>query len=49
MCIDINNYIFVVSNGVGNMVIVIVELIVNCEFCISKINCYFLIEYYKIL
>lgn len=35
MCIDIMNYIFVVSNVVRKMVIVVVELIVNCEFCIS--------------
>lgn len=35
MCIDIMNYIFVVSNVVRKMVIVVVELIVNCEFYIS--------------
>lgn len=35
MCIDIMNYIFVVSNVVRKMVIVVVELIVYCEFYIS--------------
>lgn len=31
-CIDTNNYILVASNGVGNMVTAVVELIVNCKF-----------------
>lgn len=48
-CTDTNNYTLVASNGVGNMVTAIVELIVNCEFCTSKTNCYFSIEYYKTL
>lgn len=35
ICIDIKNFIFMVSNGVGSMVIVVVELIVNCELIFS--------------
>lgn len=35
MCIDIKNYIFVVSNGIGNIVIVMVNLIVNCKIFFS--------------
>lgn len=35
MCIDIKNYIFVVSNGIGNIVIVMVDLIVNCKIFFS--------------
>lgn len=39
MCVDIKNYIFVVINGVGNMVLVFVELIVNCELIFIKLDC----------
>lgn len=46
MCIDIKNYIFVVKNGIGNIVKVMEELIVNCKifyyyFKFKRIKVYF--------
>lgn len=32
ICIDFKNFIFVVNNGVEENVIVMVELIVKCEY-----------------